>query len=204
MTQAERAMTLLGVICLVGLCVAPLHAAEGHGGMMRGQMQSGHDQGEQDEHGGHAVIHVLKHAKEIGLTPEQVSKLKAIQLDFGRSQARAESDIKVAKLELHALADEEQTDLSAIQEKITLLKKAEGELLLAAIKSRRDATALLTPEQREKDRAHRERMQSAGERQHRGGMGGGMGSGMMGGGGHSGRGGDRQADGGQSGAAHQH
>lgn len=53
------------------------------------------------------------------------------------------------------------------------LKKAEGALMLAAIKGKRDATALLTPEQREKERAHREKMKSGGEGQHGGGMGSG-------------------------------
>jgi len=187
-------------------------ADEGQARMMCGQMHGGHGQGEQDEHSAHYLKHLLKHAKEIELTSEQIGKLKAMQLDLGRTQARAEADIKIARLELHALLEEEETDFSAIQAKVDLLKKAEGELLLAAIKSRRDATALLTPEQREKDRAHRERMKSEGAGQHGGGVGGmggmdhgGMGGGgqggrggmgMMGGGGHGGQGGGDQAGGG--------
>ena len=75
------------------------------------------------------------------------------------------------------------------------LKKAEGALMFAAIKGKRDATALLTPEQRKKERAHREKMKSGGEGQH----GGGMGSG-----GHGGSKGGDHASGEQGGGQHQH
>jgi Spy/CpxP family protein refolding chaperone len=171
-------------------------ADEGHGGKKRGQMQSGQDQGEQEEQCAHYLKHVLKHGKEIGLTSEQIGKLKTMQLDLNRTQARTEADIKIAKLELHALLEEEQADFAAIQAKVGQLKQAEGGLLLAAIKSKRDAMALLTPEQREKDRVHREQMKSGGEGQHQSGMGG------KGGGGHGAGGGDHA--GGEQGGGQQH
>jgi len=112
------------VVCLAGTTSQPSLADEGQGRMM--QMQSGHDQDEQDEHSGHYLKHLLKHAKEIGLMPEQVGKLKALQLDVARSQTRSEADIKVAILELHALVEDEPADLTGIQAKVDQLKKAEG------------------------------------------------------------------------------
>lgn len=166
--------------------------------MKHGQMHGGHEQGEQDERGAHYLTHVLKHAKEIGLAFEQISKLKAMQLDLNRTQARTEADIKIARLELHALLEEEHAELSAIQAKVDQLKKAEGALLLAAIKSKRDAMAVLTPDQREKERALREKMKSGEDGQHRGSMGG------MGGGGHGGSSGGDHAGGEQGGGQHQH
>jgi Spy/CpxP family protein refolding chaperone len=142
-------------------------------------MHEGHDQSEQDEHSSHDLKHLLKHGKIIGLTPEQIGKLKTMQLDLSRAQVRAEADINVATLELHALVEDEQADLAAVQAKVDQLKKAEGALLFTAIKSRRDAMAMLTPEQREKEHAMREKTMG-GEGQHTGGMSG-M-SGMKGGG----------------------
>ena len=177
-----------GAGVIAAMLVAPSFADEGHGKKGHGD----HDQEEQHDHSGHYLKHLLKHAKEFELTQEQVTKLKAIQLDFKRSEARLEADAKVAKLELDALLEEEQVDLKAIQAKVEQLKKAEGACLFEAIKSKRTAMALLTPDQREKDRAHHEQMKSKSEGQHGGGMGGmggmmgGMGSGMMGGGGHGG------------------
>ncbi|MDH4082253.1 MAG: periplasmic heavy metal sensor [Nitrospira sp.] len=168
-----------GAALIVAITVFPVFADEGHGKKGHG----GHDQNEQVDHSGHYLKHLLKHAKEFGLTPEQIGKLKAIQLDFKRSAARLEADTKVAKLELYALLDDEQIDLKAIQAKVEQLKKSEGACLFEAIKSKRTAMALLTPDQREKDRAHREAMKSEHEGEHGGGMGGG---GMMGGMGHGG------------------
>ena len=192
MMKRQWVVVLGGAACLVAATFLSGLADEAQGCMMHDQMHGGHDQGEQGEH---YLMHVLKHAKEIGLTSEQIGKLKALQLDFNRTQARMEADITIAGLELHALLEEEKVELSAIQAKVDQLKKAEGALMLAAIKGKRDASALLTPEQREKERAHREKMKSGGEGQHGGGMGGG---------GHGGSGGGDHAGGAQGGGQHQH
>lgn len=161
-----------GAACLIAAMVLTGFADEGHGEKKHGQMQSGQDQGEQEEQCAHYLKHLLKHGKEIGLTSEQISKLKAMQLDLNRTEARMEADVKIAKLELQALLEEEQAEFAAIQAKVGQLKQAEGALLPAAIKAKRDAVAMLTPDQREKDRAHREKMKSAGEGLQRGGKGG--------------------------------
>ncbi len=178
---------------VVAMAMGTVFADDGHGKKGHG----GHDQEEQDDHSGHYVKHLLKHAKEIGLTSEQVGKLKAIQLDFKRSEARLEADAKVANLELHALLEDEKADLNVIQAKVEQLKNAESACLFAAIKSKRTAMALLSSDQRDKERAVHEQMKSSGQHG-AGGSGmdhGGMMGGMGGGGSH--RGG--QAGGGQGG-----
>lgn len=199
------AILVWGSVVLFGANVPTAQADEGHGGMMCGhmcKMHEGHDQSKQDEHSRHDLKHLLKHEKMIGLTPEQIGKLKTMQLDLSRAQVRAEADIKVATLELHALVEDEQAASAAIQAKVDQLKKAEGGLLYTTIKSRRDAMAILTPEQREKAHAMMEKMKG-GEAEHSGGMSGmsgmsGMG-GMMGGG--HGKGGAIEKE---KGAEHQH
>ena len=200
MMKRQWIVVLAGAACLVAASFLSGLADEGHGNMMHGHMQGGHDQGEQDEHGAYYLQHLLKHGKEIGLSPEQISKLKAMQLDLNRTQARTEADIKIAKLELQAILEDEKAEFSTIQAKVDQLKKAEGALLLAAIKGKRDAMAMLTPDQRAKDRAQLEKMKSGGEGQHRGGMG----HGAMGGSGHGGQGGGDHAGGEQAGGQHQH
>lgn len=177
MRKLSRWMVGLGAAAwILTITVFPSFADEGHGKMGHG----GHDREEQDDHSAHYLKHLLKHAKEIGLTQEQVGKIKTLQLDFKRTEARLEADTKIAKLELHALLDDEKVDLNAIQAKVDQLKKAEGACLFAAIKSKRTAMAMLTPDQREKAHAQHERMKAGG--QHGSGMGGGMGhGGMMGG-----------------------
>ena len=136
MTMKRWMSVMAGVACLMATTIVPGLADEGHGGMKHGQAQGGHEQGEQGEHGGHYLKHLLKHAKEIGLTSEQVGKLKQMQLDCKRRHIKMDADIKIAKLELHALLEDEQAELSAIQAKVDQLKKAEGELLVAAVKAK--------------------------------------------------------------------
>jgi len=200
-----------GAALIVAMTAFPSFVAESHGEMMHG----GDDQQDQDDHNGHYLKHLLKHAKEIGLTPEQIGKLKTLQLDFKRSEARLEADAKVAKLELHALLEDEKADLNVIQAKVEQLKKAEAACLVAAIKSKRSAMTILTPDQREKERAVHEQMKSGA--QHGGGMGGmmggrggmggmmgGMGGGGMGGSGQGQSSGDHGSGGSTGGQQHQH
>ena len=200
MMKRQWIVVLAGAACLVAASFLSGLADEGHGNMMHGHMQGSHDQGEQDEYGAYYLQHLLKHGKEIGLSPEQISKLKAMQLDLNRTQTRTEADIKIAKLELQAILEDEKAEFSTIQAKVDQLKKAEGALLLAAIKGKRDAMAMLTPDQRAKDRAQLEKMKSGGEGQHRGGMG----HGAMGGTGHGGQGGGDHAGGEQAGGQRRH
>lgn len=202
MTKSRWMVGAVAAACLVGAAVLPSRTEACHGHMMHGHAQGGQEQHDEGDHAGDHLKHLLKHAKEIGLTAEQISKLKLMQLDFKRADVRLEADIEVAHLELHALLEDEQADLSAIQAKVDQLKKAEGTRVFAAVKSTRDAMASLTPDQREKERAHREQMQHEGHGQHGGGMGmGGMMGGMGHGGGSGGHGGSGQGGGAQQ---HQH
>jgi Spy/CpxP family protein refolding chaperone len=101
----------------------------------------------------------LKHQKEIGLTDEQVKKLKAIELDYDRTRIKTGAEIHIAERELLALVEDEKADLSALEAKVKQSETLEAGLRIAAFKARRDALAVLTPEQREKARAaHEKRM----------------------------------------------
>lgn len=157
------------------------------------KMDGGHEAATCQPSTGHYLHHLLKHSKEIGLTADQVSKLKAIQLDLNRTRIKTEADMQVSELELAALTEDEKADLSAIETKAKERAMLEVGLQMAAIKAKRDAVSLLTPEQHEKVTAEREKMmkemggmmgkgekeKSEGEKKkHMGGM---MKKGMMGG-----------------------
>jgi len=112
-----------------------------------------------DAHSGDHLRHLLKHQKEIGLTEEQVKKLKTIELDFDRARIKSEAEIHVAERELLALVEDEKTDLSAIEAKVKQSGMLEVGLRMLAFKARHDALGVLTPEQREKGKAaHENRM----------------------------------------------
>jgi Spy/CpxP family protein refolding chaperone len=107
---------------------------------------------------GDHLHHLLKHQKEIGLTDEQVMKLKAIDLDLDRARIRGEADIRVAERELQALLEDEKTDLAALETKVKQSEMLEVGVRMAGLTARRDALAVLTPEQRDKAKAAHERL----------------------------------------------
>ncbi|OLD74996.1 MAG: hypothetical protein AUG95_01080 [Nitrospirae bacterium 13_1_20CM_4_62_6] len=56
------------------------------------------------------------------------------------------------------MVQDDKTDLAAIEAKVKQSEALEAGLRLAAIKAKRDAMALLTPEQREKEKSQHEKM----------------------------------------------
>lgn len=111
-------------------------------------------------HGGtaHFLRHLVKHQKEIGLSDEQVAKLKEMELNLDRTRIKAEADILIAEREHAALVEDEKSDLAAIEAKIKQSMDHQLALRMAVIKTKRDALALLTPDQRAKEKAEHEKM----------------------------------------------
>ena len=116
----------------------------GHMGMMHGGA-------------GHFITHLLKHEKEIGLSAEQVEKLKGLQQDLEKTRTKAESDVQAVERELRTMVKDEKADMGAIEGKLKQSAEMQTALRLAAIKTRREALALLTPEQRDKEKAEHDR-----------------------------------------------
>ena len=129
------------------------HAGGGHSAMgghgMGGMMHSST---------GHLIRHLLKHEKDIGLTADQVAKLKDVQLNLDKTRIKAEADIQVAERELKALTDDEKSDLAAIEAKLKQSEDMQVGLRLTSIKTKRDVLGLLTPEQRAKEKAEHDKV----------------------------------------------
>ena len=118
----------------------------------------GHGMGMMHNSTGHLIRHLLKHEKDIGLTAEQVTKLKDMQLNLDKTRIKSEADIQVAERELKALTEDEKSDLGAIEAKLKQSEDLQVGLRMTSIKARRDVLALLTPEQRAKEKAEHEKM----------------------------------------------
>jgi protein CpxP len=101
----------------------------------------------------HVLRNLLRHQQDLGLTDDQVTKLKVLALDQDRAQIRAHADVRVAERELRALVTDEKTELSVIEAKIKERESFEAKLSFMGIKAKRDLYAVLTPEQREKRKA---------------------------------------------------
>jgi protein CpxP len=140
------------------------YGKEGHGGGGYGMM-GGHGMGMLHSSTGHLIRHLLKHEKDIGLTADQVTKLKDMQLNLDKTRIKSEADIQIAERELKALIEDEKSDLGAIEAKLKQSESLQTGLRMTSIKARREVLALLTPEQRAKEKAEHEKMMQ----QHRGG-----------------------------------
>jgi Spy/CpxP family protein refolding chaperone len=182
---------LIGIaVMFLALGAPSLWADEQHGGPKdQGKGYGEHGGGKKGRHGGagHYLRHLLMHQKEIGLSEEQVGKIKALQLDLDKTRIRTEAEIEVAERELHEMIRDEKTDLAAIEAKLKQGADLEVGLRLASVKARRNAMALLTPEQREKEKAEHEKMMKKMGEHKMGDMKGmehGMGQGMPPGGSH--------------------
>lgn len=159
--NAKLVLSAVMILGVVGWQVQPGLANSGHGASsyIHGYSSDHHGCEEMLRHGGrHAHVadhlrHLLKHHKEIGLTEEQIKRLKAIELDYDRASIKTEAEIHLAERELRALLEEEKTELSALEAKVKQSEMLEVNLRMAAFKARRDALAVLTPEQREKAKA---------------------------------------------------
>jgi len=165
MKQGTRSIVTLGVASVFALAVGmsmvwanePGYGKEGYGNGGHSSM-GGHGMGMMHSSTGHLIRHLLKHEKEIGLTAEQVTKLKDMQLNLDKTRIKSEADIQIAERELKALTEDEKSDLGAIEAKLKQSEDLQIGLRMTSIKARRDVLALLTPEQRTKEKAELEKM----------------------------------------------
>jgi Spy/CpxP family protein refolding chaperone len=165
MKQGTRTIVTLGVASVFTLTVGmslvwanePGYGKEGHGDGGHSLM-GGYGMGMMHSSTGHLIRHLLKHEKEIGLTAEQVTKLKDMQLNLDKARIKSEADIQIAERELRALTEDEKSDLGAIEAKLKQSEDLQIGLRMTSIKARRDVLALLTPEQRTKEKAEHEKM----------------------------------------------
>lgn len=151
----------LALAATIGFGVTTAWADDGYGSRHHAREGCGaraHWQGRHDWTTGHYLRHLLKHRMQVQLSDDQVATLRAIHLDLDRTRIKAEAAILVAERELASLLDDHKADLSAIDGKIKQSEALEAGLRLAAIKARREAEAVLTPEQHSKAMALHEEM----------------------------------------------
>ena len=158
-------LTIPTIFVGVMLIVLPTFVnAEPNQATQRGY-ESGHRRGGPDSSHivGHRFFSLLRHAKDLGLTDEQVSKLKSLMTEYKKTRIRDKADVKLAKVDVRALAHDEKADMAAIESAVNKLEGAQAKMLLDGIKALRAASATLTPEQREKWRSGRHLMHAEGE-----------------------------------------
>ena len=136
-------------VLLVGSATFPdLALAVPDEGMRRGA----HSEHDRDMHDfvGHSFSRLLLHAKDLGLSEDQVNKVRTQAAEYEKTRIRGEADLKLAEVDVQALVHDDKADMGAIENGLKKSEAAHTALRLAGIKALRGATAVLTPEQREK------------------------------------------------------
>ncbi len=90
----------------------------------------------------------LWHARDLGLTPEQVRALETLRSDFQRMADLKAAQLQRLEFDLQRLLNREDVDLGRAETAIRQVEAIRTELRLGRIKTLEMAKATLTPEQR--------------------------------------------------------
>lgn len=128
-----------------------------HAEPTEGMKKDAHAQHERATHdfAGHVLQSLQRHAKDLGLSAEQTAQLKSLSTDYEKTRIREEADMKLAEVDVRSLIHDDKAELATIEAAMRKAEAAHTALRLDGVKAVRAATAVLTPEQREKWQASR-------------------------------------------------
>lgn len=89
-------------------------------------------------------------SQELGLSPDQAKKAKALESDYMKKSIKARADKELAQVELKELTSAEPVLLDKVRVKLNDVASKKAELKFIRIKAREDFKKILTDEQRQK------------------------------------------------------
>ena len=109
----------------------------GHGPMM--------GMGNMDMMGGDMMC--MEHARHMGLTDEQMAKIKPLHREMQKKQIRYKADIKLAEIELEEIMEVKDFDLGKARAAVKKIEDIKTDQQLEMLKEMKDVRAILTDEQ---------------------------------------------------------
>jgi Spy/CpxP family protein refolding chaperone len=100
-----------------------------------------------------AHMFYLNRADELGLSADQVSRLKAIHVDCRKENIRTAAEVKIARLELIELLSGDSWTLKDAEALVRKVQKLEGDIQVRHLQAVSDARKVLTAEQLQKAHA---------------------------------------------------
>ena len=89
----------------------------------------------------------LMHARDLGLTAEQESRLRTLRTEFEKDALRRTAEIRMAEVDLGALLEPERWDLGQIEAKVKQIGQLQADLRMARIRALDAGRSVLTPDQ---------------------------------------------------------
>jgi Heavy-metal resistance len=91
---------------------------------------------------------MLQRRADLGLTPEQVTRLEGLRDGFAREAIRRDADLRIAELDLQALLDQDPLDMTKVETKVREVAQLHADLRITRLRTIEQGKALLTPEQK--------------------------------------------------------
>ena len=111
---------------------------KGHGQMM--------EMGNMDKMGDMAGM-CIEHADMLGLTDDQITKMKPIHREMQKKQARFKADLKIAEIELMEIMDAKDFDLEKAGSQVKKIAEIKTAHQLEMLKAMKEMRTMLTDEQ---------------------------------------------------------
>lgn len=89
----------------------------------------------------------IEHAEKIGLTDDQIMKMKTRHSDMQKKQARYKADKKIAEIELMDIMDVKDFDLEKARSAVKKISEIKTAHQLEMLKSMKEMRTMLTEEQ---------------------------------------------------------
>ena len=89
----------------------------------------------------------MEHANKMGLTDEQMAKMKPLHTEMQKKQIRSKADLKIAEIELMEIMEVKDFDLDRATSAVKKIEDIKTAQHLGMLKAMKDMRAILTDEQ---------------------------------------------------------
>jgi Spy/CpxP family protein refolding chaperone len=114
------------------------HPAGGHGPMLEG---GGTDRM------GEMMGFCLQHADELGLSPEQITRLTPLHREMEKKQVRFRADLKIAEMDLRDIMEVKDFDLTKASAAVNQIATIKSSHQLEMLKALKEVRAVLSEDQ---------------------------------------------------------
>jgi len=125
----------------------------GHAGMGHGSRSSMH----RGTHRGAAkfIDHILKFKEGMSVDANQEEQLRTLKTQYKKDRVTMKANVELANIDLHELLHNDEAPLSEIETHLKKVHELKANLYMVSIKAKREAKAVLSPEQQARmDKIH--------------------------------------------------
>ncbi|MBI3994962.1 MAG: hypothetical protein HY349_03175 [Nitrospirae bacterium] len=136
----------------LGAAVAAVAGLLGHGRSVFADEDRGYGHGQRG-----IVSFFIEHKEELGLSPDQVSRLKSVREGFRKTAARLDADLQTAQEQFHDLVQEDEIKLAEVETASKKIESLENERRMEFTKAIAEGKKALSKDQLKKAKELRQK-----------------------------------------------